>query len=135
MFPIRRALLPVFSQYCFQNAEPHVQVGLCLIALPKEDKFTRLDLRAFAGFCGRFAGNFGCSHVHLKCVGALDMGMAWARPWDTARMQAMFNHIQDFTCGDSLAIRPSGKKTRQTSRIRRDAEKLYVILGCSKTTK
>jgi len=108
---------------------------LCLIALPKEDKFTRLDLRAFAGFCGRFAGNFGCSHVHLKCVGALDMGMAWARPWDTARMQAMFNHIQDFTCGDSLAIRPSGKKTRQTSRIRRDAEKLYVILGCSKTTK
>ena len=45
-------------------------------ALPKLYKFTRfLDLRAFAGFCGRFAdfcgrfaGNFGRSYVHLYAL-------------------------------------------------------------------
>ena len=38
-------------------------------ALPKLFKFTRFsDLRAFAGFCGRFAGNFGRSYVHLNVL-------------------------------------------------------------------
>ena len=57
--------------------EPHIQVGFLFnCALPKLYKFTRfLDLRAFAGFCGRFAdlcgrfaGNVGRSYVHLYAL-------------------------------------------------------------------
>ena len=56
-------------------------------ALPKLYKFTRfLDLRAFAGFCGRFAdfcgrfaGNFGRSYVHLY---ALVLGIWMLGIWE-----------------------------------------------------
>ena len=89
-------------------------------ALPKLYKFTRfLDLRAFAGFCGRFAdfcvrfaGNFGRKLCAFICVGARDMNAACSGyenglvcPWDAARMQAMFSHIQNVNCGDSVATR------------------------------
>ena len=109
LFPIGMALLPVFSPvFCFQNMEPHIQVGVCLTARSQFFcKFTRfLDLRAFASFCGRFAdfcgrfaGNFGRSFVHLY---ALVLGI-WE--WYAARTQAMFSHIPNVNCGDSVATR------------------------------
>ena len=64
VFPIDMALLPVFSPaFCFQNMQPHIQVGLCLIA--RSQNYTNLP---DAWICGRFAGNFGRSYVHLNAV-------------------------------------------------------------------
>ena len=83
LFPIGIALLPVFSPiFCFQNMEPHIQVGFCLIA--RSQNYTNLPdfwmcghLQVFAGALRIFAGR---SYVHLFCVGARYMRMAWYVP-------------------------------------------------------
>ena len=74
------------SWLCFPSAWPssqsshqyfpfnlHIQVGFCLIA--RSQNYTNLPdswicgrLRVFADFCGRFAGNFGRSYVHLYAL-------------------------------------------------------------------
>jgi hypothetical protein len=105
VFPIDMALLPVFSPaFCFQNMQPHIQVGLCLIA--RSQNYTNLPdswicgrLRVFADFYGRFAGNFGRSYVYLYiymrwCLG-YENGLVCS--WDAARMHAIFNHIQSYS--------------------------------------
>ena len=90
--------------FCFQSAHPSWFLFNC--ALPKLYKFTRfLDLRAFAGFCGRFVGNFGRSYAHLYVLVLGIWEWPGISPWDAARMQAMFSHIQNVTCGDSVATR------------------------------
>ena len=82
-------------------------------ALPKLYKFTRfLDLRAFAGFCGRFAdfcgrfaGNVGqlCAFI---CVGARDMRMAWyVFGTQPGCKPCSVIIIQNVNCGDSVATR------------------------------
>ena len=41
VFPNGMALLPIFSPaFCFQNMEPHIQVGFCLIA--RSQNYTNL---------------------------------------------------------------------------------------------
>jgi hypothetical protein len=81
VFPNGMALLPIFSPaFCFQNMEPHIQVGFCLIA--RSQNYTNLPdswicgrlrvfagvLRIFADFCVCFAGNFGRCYVHLYAL-------------------------------------------------------------------
>ena len=133
VFPIGMALLPVFSPvFCFQSAHPSWFLFNC--ALPKLYKFTRfLDLRAFAGFCGRFAdfwggfaGNFGRSYVHLY---ALVLGI-WEWPGMSLGRSQDASHVQSVIFKMSLVVIvwPLGSKTRQTSKIRRDSEN-WVILG------
>ena len=93
-------------------------------ALPKLYKFTRfLDLRAFAGFSGRFAdflrfaGNFWAQLCAFICIGARDMRMAWhvlgtqpgCKPCSVT-----------FKMSIVVIVWPLGSKTRQTSRIRLD---------------
>ena len=81
-------------------------------ALPKLYKFTRfLDLRAFAGFCGRlriFAGVLrvllgAVICIYIRWCSGFENGLVC--PWDAARMQAMFSYIQNVNCGDSVATR------------------------------
>ena len=114
------------SWLCFPSAWPssqsshqyfafnlHIQVGFCLIA--RSQNYTNLPdswicgrLRVFCGrfadCCRRFAGNFGRSYVHLYAL-VLGYENGLVCPWDAARMQAMFSHIKNVTCGDNVATR------------------------------
>ena len=98
VFPIGMALLPVFLVFRFQSAHPSWFLFNC--TLPKLYKFTRfLDLRAFAGFCGRFAdccrrfaGNFGRSYVHLY---ALVLGI-WEWPGMSLGRSQDASHVQSY---------------------------------------
>ena len=125
VFPIGMALLPVFSPvFCFQSAHPSWFLFNC--ALPKLYKFTRfLDLRAFAGFCGRFADFFWAQLCAFICVGARDMKMAWYVP---ATQPGCKPCSVIFKMSLVVIVWPLGSKTRQTSKIRRDSEN-WVILG------
>ena len=129
VFPIGMALLPVFSPaFCFQNMEPHIQVGFCLIA--RSQNYTNLPdswiCGRFADFCGRFAGNFGRSYIcAFICVGAWDMTMAWYVPGTQPGCKPC---LVIFKMSIVVIVWPLGSKTRHTSRIRRDSEN-WVILG------
>ena len=114
VFPIGMALLPVFSpSFCFQNMEPHIQVGFCLIA--RSQNYTNLPdswicgrLRVFAGVLRIFEGVLrvilgAVMCIYMRWCSGYENGLVC--PWDAARMQAMFSHIQNVTCGDSVATR------------------------------
>ena len=103
------------SWLCFPSAWPCLLTSILLskygaahpsgflfnCALPKLYKFTRfLDLRAFAGFCGRFAdfcgrfaGNFGRSYVHLY---ALVLGI-WEWPGMSLGRSQDASHVQSYS--------------------------------------
>ena len=136
VFPIGMALLPVFSPaFCFQNMEPHIQVGFCLIA--RSQNYTNLPdswiCGRFADFCvlrvilgaviyTLFCGYFGRSYIY---VGARDMRMAWYVPGTQPGCKPC---LVIFKMSIVVIVWPLGSKTRHTSRIRRDSEN-WVILG------
>jgi len=114
VFPNGMALLPIFSSaFCFQNMEPHIQVGFCLIA--RSQNYTNLPdswicgrLRVFAGVLRIFAcvlrvilGAAMC--IYMRWCSGYENGLVC--PWDAARMQAMFSQIHNVNCGDSVATR------------------------------
>ena len=114
VFPIGMAFLPVFSPvFCFQNMEPHIQVGFCLIA--RSQNYTNLPdswicgrLRVFAGVLRILAGVLrvilgAVMCIYMRWCSGYENGLVC--PWDAARMQAMFSHIQNVNCGDSVATR------------------------------
>ena len=144
VFPNGMALLPIFSsgpEFCFQNMEPHIQVGFCLIA--RSQNYTNLPdswicgrLRVFAGVLRIFACVLrvilGASYVHLYALvlgiwmlHARDMRMAWYVPGTQPGCKPC---SVIFKMSIVVIVWPLGSKTRQTSRIRRDSEN-WVILG------
>ena len=114
------------SWLCFPSAWPssqsshqyfafnlHIQVGFCLIA--RSQNYTNLPdswicgrLRVFAGVLRIFAvvlrvilGAVMC--IYMRWCSGYENGLVC--PWDAGRVQAMFSHIQNVTCGDSVATR------------------------------
>ena len=105
---------PVFSSvFCFQNMEPHIQVGFCFIA--RSRSYTNLPgswicgrLRVFAGVLRIFAGVLrvilgAVMCIYMRWCSGYENGLVCL--WDAARLQAMFSHIQNVNCGDSVATR------------------------------
>ena len=114
------------SWLCFPSAWPssqsshqyfafnlHIQVGFCLIA--RSQNYTNLPdswicgrLRVFAGVLRIFEGVLrvilgAVMCIYMRWCSGYENGLVC--PWDAARMQAMFSHIQNVTCGDSVATR------------------------------
>jgi hypothetical protein len=58
-------------------------------------------LRIFAGVLRVILGAVMC--IYMRWCSGYENGLVC--PWDAARMQAMFSHIQNVTCGDSVATR------------------------------
>ena len=137
------------SLLCFQSAWPssqsshqyfafnlHIQVGFCLIA--RSQNYTNLPdswicgrLRVFAGVLRIFAGVLrvilgAVMCIYMRWCSGYENGLVC--PCDAARMQAMFSHIQNVTCGDSVATRKQNRANYIISKIRRDSEN-WVILG------
>ena len=96
----------------------HPSCGFCLIA--RSQNYTNLPdswicgrLRVFAGVLRIFAGVLRVILGAVMCIymrwcsgyecSGYENGLAC--PWDAARMQAMFSHIQNVHCGDSVATR------------------------------
>ena len=110
----------------------HPSWFLFFCALTKLYKFTRfLDLRAFAGFCGRFA-DFCGRFAAFICVGARDMRMAWYVPGTQPGCKPC---SVIFKMSIVVIVRSLGGKTRQTSRIRRGSENLVILGHTSKLPK
>ena len=111
---------PLTCIFVSNDGAVHPSRFVFICALPKLYNFSRfLDLRVFAGFCGRFAdscgrfaGNFGRSYVHL-CVGARDMRVAWYFPGTQPGCKPcsiIFNmSIVGTQCGHLVA---TGRKTQ-----------------------
>ena len=109
VFPIGMALLPVFSSvFCFQNMEPHIQLGFCLIARSQNysnlpDSWICGRLRVFAGALRIFAGVLReffwaqlCAYIYMHWCSGYENGLVF--PWDAASMQAMFSHMSYSKC-------------------------------------